>query len=175
MHRSVSVFVSFGVAAMASIAVGCSSISSGPSCTGTRLPADQLNRISIPQGLAGSVWLWEGDFQPQIGAPSCGTVTPVIRTLLVYPLTARADLPQPQASVFFVSSMPGAPIDSVRSDSTGFFQLPLAPGSYSVVVQEGIQLYGNVATFDIRYVGGVVVLGGTISRVAVDINYRASF
>ena len=155
-------------------AAGCASATAGD-CHGNRRPADQIGRASITQGIAGNVWEWVGFHGGSNGGTSCGTVTAVVRTLLVYPLTPRSAVPGLDQFTFLVGAMPGAPLDSVRSDSSGFYQLSLPPGTFSLVVREGTAFYVNVESTSFANVGQITVLFGTVSRVQVDIVYRASF
>lgn len=144
-------------------------------CNGYKLPPDQRSRISITQGIAGEVLEWVGDFGTM---PSCGTVTPLTRTLLVYPPTAVASLPPNDGSplsLSFVESLPGTPIDSVRSDTSGFFELALPPGSYTVVVRHRGLLYIAAGTNNILYVSQHTVQPGHVEFTLANITDRAAF
>lgn len=160
------------VVTIAVCATGGCSWPTGNGCHGYRTPADQTGRVIITQGIAGNVWEWVGDFGST--AP-CGTVMPVARTLLVYPLTAVAAVPGLGPQDYFVSAFPGSPIDSVRSDTTGFFELTLPPGSYSVILRQGARLYVRVGTLNIANIGQVDVSTGSVRLMQATINDRASF
>lgn len=152
--------------------LGCASATSGRDCPPFHLPADQLGRVTIAQGIAGNVWEWVGDFSSRSG---CGTVTAVARTILVYPLTPAAALPGLPGDAYWSNTFPGSPIDSVRSDSAGFMQITLLPGSYSLVMRDGARYYVRIPTLSYDAIGRVDVTVGAVSRIAVTINDRASF
>jgi len=152
------------------IANGCSLLT-GVACPTHGRPADQTGRATITQGITGNVWFSEGDFMPTANVcGSSGTITPVVRTILVYqPPVPRG------AYTILVDSLPAVPLDSVRSDATGFFELTLPAGFYSIVVREGSQLYVNVPTLGAGFVGAIEVKAAAVTKVPVDINYKATY
>lgn len=154
--------------------LGCNS-STSAGCGEPRLPVDQSARISIAQGLGGNAWEWVGNFQPAPQGVSCATVSPVSRTILIFPLLPASVFPGLAISTFLVDSIPAVPIDSTRSDSSGFFQVSLPAGSYSLITREGSKYYVRVPTTDYAYIGRSDVAAGQVTRLIVQINYRASF
>lgn len=166
-----------GCALALAVLVSSCTNASGVSCGSGLMPADQFGRHTIVQGVAGNVWEWVGDFQLHgVADQSCYSITPVRRTLLIYPaIPTSAVFGYSSLSRGFLDSIPAQPIDSVSSDSTGFFQLPLAVGGYSVIVRERSQYYVNGGTFDANYFSFVRVSQTTVSRMPVNITYRALF
>lgn len=99
----------------------------------------QYNRqkISIQQGLAGTLIMKEGDCMPMIN-PATTTCKhyPVKRTICIYPYTKIQSFAGLDDII-----MPNAPVARVETDDEGFFQYPLANGTYSVLVEEKGKLY----------------------------------
>lgn len=166
--------------AAASLAAGTLSIAgcNSPtyvSCGEPKLPADQSARITNTQGVGGTVWEWIGDFQPGSQREACGTVSPAVRTILIYPVLPAGAFPGLATSAYLVDSIPGTPVDSARSDSTGFFQAALPTGAYSLVTREGAKYYVRVPTNDFAYIGRIDVTAGQVTKTIVHISYQASF
>lgn len=104
-------------------------------------PTRNLGRTTISQGLSGDVWLWEGDFQPM--CPT-GTVRAVSRELRVYAAATEADVQfTNRDGHIFIASVATALIATVSSDSTGFYQVALPAGSYSLFSVEDGLLFGK--------------------------------
>lgn len=139
-------------------------------CGGDR-PPSQLGRVSIDEGVAGQVWFWRGDFMP--GCPS-GEIRGVERVVYVHELTHQdqTTAAEPYQGPF-VTAIATAVVDSVRSDSRGFFQLRLPPGRYSLFVREGERVYAN--RWDAGYVQPVEVQPGRVTRAQLDLTYEAAF
>jgi len=76
-------------------------------------------------------------------APYRGTITPVARMVLVYEATPDSMVEHPLPSSAFVRRVRTQLVDSTRSDTTGFYQLALRPGTYSLFVRTDSLLYAN--------------------------------
>jgi hypothetical protein len=131
-------------------------------------PPDTQGQVTIQQGVWGNVWFWEGGFMP----PGWGTITPVSRTVYVYDLTKKAQVEQIDDSPFY-RSISSRLVDSTTSNSIGFFQMVLAPGRYSFFVREGSQFYANGD--DGKYIMPATVETGLLTKVQIDITYKAAF
>lgn len=140
-------------------------------CGGDR-PSSQFHRVSITEGVAGQVWFWRGDFMP--GCPS-GTIRGVKRTVFVYELTHRDETASAgPGEGAFVTAIATAVVDSVQSDSRGFFELRLPPGRYSLFVREGERFYAN-GWDGPGYVQPVEVQRGSVTPVQLDLTYEAAY
>jgi hypothetical protein len=62
----------------------------------------------------------------------------------------------------------------VSSDDAGFFEVALAPGSYSLFVVEDTLLYSNVI-YESGNVFPVEVVSGGVAEVRFDITYSARY
>ena len=65
-------------------------------------------------------------------------------------------------------------VDSVRSNASGFYQVSLPPGKYSVFIVEGSVYYANGTDSEGHLVSGVVT-AGAVTEVPVDITYKAAY
>jgi hypothetical protein len=132
------------------------------------VPPDTRSQVTIQQGVWGNVWFWEGDFMP----PGWGTVTPVIRTVYAFEATGFDDVEQVDYSPFY-RSIHTRLVDSTVSNSTGFFQLTLAPGQYSFFVREESLFYANGS--DNKHILPADVQNNRLTKIQIDINFKACY
>lgn len=130
-------------------------------------PPDTSNQVTIEQGIWGNVWFWEGDFQP-VGF---GKITPVVRTVCVYELTPLDS--GVIGSRPFYSQILTQLIASTQSNSTGFYQVTLPEGEYSVFVKEDSLYYANPT--DGQFINPVEVVRDSVTKVQIDVMYKATF
>ncbi|MFD2065495.1 hypothetical protein ACFSKU_01260 [Pontibacter silvestris] len=125
------------------------------------------NKISITEGVAGTLTLSEGNCMPIVDENSTCKVYPVKRTVKVYPYTTMAEAGQNE-HVYFTPQ--AEPVATIESDAEGFYQASLTPGIYSVFIQENGKLYAN--SFDGQ--GGinpVQVQQRTVSNLNLKLDY----
>ena len=137
-------------------------------------PPDNHEKVTIAQGVWGNVWFWEGDFMPTTDPGGHGgTITPVVRTVLVYELTSLAQVDQVSYSPFY-RAIRTTFVDSTRSDASGFFQLALHPGQFSLFVREDSMYYAN--GFDgVGNIVPVTIPQDSVRQVQLDITYKATY
>ena len=133
-----------GVMAALAVAlgVGCSGSDCdcpcGPGWHPVESPASNAGKVTISQGIWGDVWFWKGDFMP--GCPN-GTITAVARELRIHELTNWEQVDHvPHRSTFF-TAIHTPLVATVHSDDTGFFEVELPPGSYSLFSVEDTLFY----------------------------------
>ncbi len=131
-------------------------------------PPDTSDQITISQGVWGNVWFWEGNFQP---TEPTGTITPVERQVLIYEATPRDSAST--AGGGFYREIRTTLVGATTSNHTGFFQLSLPEGVYSSFVKEDSLYWQGID--DSIGIGGFRVLPGSVSKVQIDINYRAGY
>jgi hypothetical protein len=121
--------------------------------------------------LAGTVRFWEGNFTP---GSSTGTITPVVREVLVYEptTTSQVTLPPPYFGPFF-SAIHSRLVATTMSDSYGRFSMVLPAGTYSMFVRENGQYYSNIITDAFIY--PVDVVSGATTTITFNIDYMAAF
>ncbi|SDD01457.1 hypothetical protein SAMN04488104_101218 [Algoriphagus faecimaris] len=128
------------------------------------------------QGIKGNVTWVEGNQMPTISediqsSPQKDDGTAVKRTILIYPLTPLADATM-ENSLF--TSVRGKPIAQVESDEKGYFEIELAPGTYSLFTQEENGLFAN--TFDLNgNIQPISVERGVWTSTTISINYKAAY
>jgi len=127
----------------------------------SRPPLD-FSGLTISQGIAGHVWFWEGNFMP-LGAT--GTVKPANRWVLVFPDLPDSLLTEVSPGGFY-PTVPAQALDSVFSDSIGFFQMSLGPGQYRVFVREDGVFYRQGSHPE-------RVHPDSVTTVHIDIQYKA--
>jgi hypothetical protein len=130
------------------------------------MPHDTQGQVTITQGLWGNVWFWEGNFMP--GTSADGSVKPVVREVLIYePTKMEPGTPGP-----LFNSISTKLIATTTSNASGFFQISLPPGDYSVFVKEGSQYYAGGGDGE-GYLMRRTVAPGAVTKVQVDITYKA--
>ncbi len=141
--------------------------------SGPGWPEDQHNNVTITQGIWGRVRFWEGDFMPSIGGNSSGTITPVEREVCVFEATRFDSVVGAGDGRFFKHIMTKF-VARVQSNASGYYQVSLPPGKYSVFIVEGSLYYANGTDSAGHLVPGVVT-AGAVTEVPVDINYKAAY
>jgi hypothetical protein len=137
-------------------------------CPGTEWPPRNGDRVTIEQGIWGDVWFWEGDFMPP--CPT-GSVTAVARELRIHALTGIDEV-EPAGYSAFYTAVHTELVAATWSDTTGFFEVELEPGWYSVFAVEDTFCYASL------FGGGgliwpVHVVEGEVAEILFDINYLA--
>ena len=137
---------------------------------GPKTPPDTRNQVTITQGVWGNVWFWQGNFMPGPGPPS-GTITAVERDVLMYEPTkiSSCERSPEDGSIIDIDSKLVA---TTRSNATGFYQLSLPPGSYSVFVKEGSAYMVLIGSSD-DFLSQVTVTQGHVTKAQLDIKYEA--
>lgn len=139
--------------------------------TESQLPPDDQTAITIKQGIAGKVWFWEGDFMP--GDPPTGTITPVKRDVLVHMPTHIDSVEQPGFSPFYTSISTSLVAETSSNDS-GFFQIHLEPGQYSIFVLEDTLFYANGFNGQ-GIIYPVSVYNDSVTQIDFDITYASTW
>ena len=132
------------------------------------------NKVSITQGICGTLVKTEGNCMPIIDENSTCKQFPVKREIVVYEYTKMDETTQSSISLAFFEKVNTKLIATTISDKEGFFQLALQPGKYSIFVKENNLLFAN--GFDGQ--GGIVpviVETSKISEINLDMNYDAAY
>ncbi len=144
---------------------------------GFRYPPSQAYRVTIPRGVWGQVWFWEGDFMPVVcpggDCFSGGTITPVKRKVFIHQLTSLDQVEAGDSPEFF-TAIHTPLVDTLWSDEFGFFQIELPPGRYSFFVLEDSLFYANGIDGE-GHILPVEVKPDSVSMRQIDITYRATF
>lgn len=97
-------------------------------------------KITITEGIAGTLTLIEGNCEPVIDENSTCKEYPVKRKIRVYEYTLMSQT-EHDAAVY--SKVNTKLITTVECDNEGFYQLKIAPGNYSVFIEEKGKLYAS--------------------------------
>ncbi len=132
------------------------------------------DKITISQGVWGNVWFWEGNHMPSTDEnSSTGTISPVTREIYIHEATTIADVTAAQDASFY-SKIDTALITTTSSDSDGFYEATLPPGSYSVFVKENDLFYANSYTGN-GEINLVTIEQDSVKKYQIDITYQAAF
>lgn len=165
-------WIRFLLGALGTLALGgCGILDPIFGCGNDKAPRLQNEKVTISEGVWGQLRYREGNFMPGSGCTS-GRIMAVQRTVLFYELTPDSLVTRPLHDPF-VSEIQTELVDSVRSDPSGFFQVILPPGQYSMFVREDTLLYANGG--DSRGIYPVTVDPGKATAVAFDIDYNAVY
>lgn len=130
-------------------------------------------KLTIRQGVWGTVAFTEGNCMPMIGgSPDCKTC-PVKRTIRIYEYATMADASQDDQSPIFFKTIETKLVKELEADDEGFFQTELAPGRYTIVVLEEDKLYANGSDGQ----GGInpVTVNDGAEKMDININYKATY
>ena len=177
-NRQVSVLVSVLAFSLILLAMGCSDDAQrcldcpcGPDWTPPERPAHNSGKVTIQQGIWGDVWFWQGNFMP--GCPT-GTVSAVARELRIHELTNLADVEVAEDWTFY-TSIHTRLVAVVHSDETGFFEIELPPGAYSLFSVEHDTLFFANGFDGLGNIYPVHVKEGQVSDGHFDITYMSAW
>ncbi len=145
----------------------CSDLGIGPG-----RPKDTSDQITITQGIWGNVWFWDGDFMPSTSDNPSGKITHVERDVWIFEATGN-DSVVGIGGGFYKRILTGL-IATTRSNATGFYQVALPPGKYSVFVTEDSLYYANGHDSAGHILPGLVT-ANAVTKVQVDITYKAAY
>ena len=130
-------------------------------------------KISISEGLAATILFTEGNCMPTEWPASNGCRTyPVKRVVHIHEYTLHTQTTHTGGGFHLKVETPR--VVKVTSDQEGFIEVSLAPGKYSIFVEENNMLYAN--GWDGQ--GGVQpveVTAGQVNLVQIPINYKAYY
>lgn len=119
------------------------------------------SKISIKQGVAGTLVLTEGNCMPMTGPYEgdnpCRSYA-VRRTILIYEPTSPEDVEGRGPSFEEIHTKL---ISETKSDKEGFFQIELSPGLYSLFIIEKGNYYRNM--WSDSYIGPVTIEADSVT------------
>jgi len=98
------------------------------------------SKITIKQGIAGTLTMKEGNCMPMIGIGGNCITFPVQRTIRVYEYTTLKEVKGHISSYDAVSSKL---VGKTETDADGFYQIGLPPGKFSLFIMEKNKFYAN--------------------------------
>ena len=137
----------------------------------TLLPVGVQAKRRAASGVNGVIMLLQGDFMPGPGGPS-GKSRPVARKIFFY-TAAKFDQVVAEGEGGFYRKINTPLIGQTSSSEDGKSQINLAPGTYTMVVEEKGKLYANGS--DGTYVKPVLVEAGKFTPIKFNIDYQATW
>jgi|GEM_PF-1092853 len=172
---AMKIFIS--LALMACLAMGCTKEDAAAeelsTCAGSAGFANIENKISVSQGIYGTISFTEGNCMPGPGPRDCSTC-PVSRTVKIYRYTTNNDATRASNHVAnFYERFTTELVAETKSDANGFYQLTLPPGTYTMVVVEKGLLYAELGDGQ----GGIQPITVATGKTEVNfgIKYKAAF
>jgi hypothetical protein len=141
------------------------------SCINPPVMSDILAPVKINQGVKGKIIYKEGFFTSDGEIEGNGKIYAVERVLYVYERISISEIEMGEGN--FINYIPKNPLDTVRSDKHGFFQIELPVGNYSFVVEENNRLYSKVNSDD--YLMPVSVEENKVTELLFEIDYKAMY
>jgi hypothetical protein len=123
-------------------------------------------------GLEGYIFRISGNRMP---SPNTKLSPPkgVKASLYIYALTSLSQVTKAAGSAFYSSI--GTPlVQTVTSDSTGYFYTALPPGEYSLFTKKDALFYANNFDGD-SHIAPVKIEAGKVTQVNVNIDYDAVY
>jgi hypothetical protein len=142
----------------------------------TGAPSPQADPDTIPsikQGVYGTVSFWKGNFMPTYPTTSGGSITPVVRKIVVHIPTTMDFVDAVDYSTFY-RAISTPEVGSTMSNSKGFFQIELPPGRYSFFIVEGSLFYAS-GSDGYGYLWPATVFKDSLTRLELNITYMATF
>lgn len=113
-------------------------------CNMEKVYGENAVKVTISNGIWGTVASMEGDFMPMVPpAPARGKTCPVKRTVRIYEYTTLANATRSANSVVFFDSFNTMLIKETTTDENGFFQTEIPAGNYTIVTIEDGKLYAG--------------------------------
>ncbi|MGB3619497.1 MAG: carboxypeptidase regulatory-like domain-containing protein [Catalinimonas sp.] len=129
----------------------------------------------LQQGLRGVILYREGNLMPGPDMDADAAAgRPVVREVVVHPLTSYGDVTRDGDEPTFFTAIATERIATLRSDSTGCFQVSLPVGSYSLFVREGDRYYANRFDGD-GMIFPVRVVEDEVTAVEFSIDWDATY
>ena len=164
-----------GLCLMALIVFSCKKDNSKNSdCDIQQVYANNENKITIVNGVWGTISSMEGDCMPMLqpSTNSCKNC-PVKRTVKIYQYTLFSNATPSENSTIFFNKFNTQLVASVDTDVNGFFQVSIPEGHYTIAIVENGKLYANNGDGQ----GGLTpfMLSSGVQNVNVTMTYKAVF
>ena len=132
-----------------------------------KLIENNIKKVSITTGTAGTLLKKEGNCMPTIGGTTTCLSYPVKRTILIYESTDRDDV-EGWGPLYY--SVKSKLIAQEETDSDGFFQIALAPGYYSIFISEKNKFYAN-SSDGMGILNPLLVKSDSVSVIRLNLDY----
>lgn len=123
-------------------------------------------------GIEGYIFRVSGNRMPSPGNP-LPSPKGIHTTLYVYELTSLNQVTRVNEGPFY-KDLRSRLIRTVQSDETGYFFVALPPGQYSLFTKKEDLFYANMFDGE-NHIAPVVVAGGKVAQINVNVDYEASY
>ncbi len=134
-------------------------------CNMTAIYASNANKVNITNGVWGTTSIVQGDCMPNFGGRSSCSTCAIQREVRVYEYTKNADAIKDKTGGPFYESFKTKLIQSVQTDSKGFYQVKLPNVVFTVVIVEKSLLYAPLSDG----LGGLSPVTVTNGKVKADL------
>ena len=143
---------------------------------GQKKESTTTSETDTGEGIRGQVFWVEGNRMPQAnqsaGQPGFPPEKkPIQRTLRIH---QRTHINQTSLGDYLFGDIETALVAEIQTDESGFFEVPLPPGTYSIFTVEENGYFANVFDLD-SYVHPVTVTENTWETTQITINYMANY
>jgi len=132
-------------------------------------------KVTITQGVTGTLVMIEGNCMPIIDPGNSENPClkyPVKRRLHIHEYTLQHETDHAGGGFHFNVETPL--IATIQTDNEGFFQIDLAPGKYSIFIEEEDALYANLWHGD-GGIQGFEVVQDAVHIIMLEISHSAYF
>lgn len=143
-------------------------------CNIYQVYADNTKKVTITNGVWGTVSFVEGDCMPTVlTCNSCCRNCPVQKTVKIYQYTTLSNAVTSDPYKVFFDTFNTRLVTQVDTDENGFFQAEIPEGNYSIVVVENGKLYANKRDGQ----GGLspITISNGIKNANLPMTYKATF
>jgi len=154
--------------------LSCKKQSDPPDCDIQKTYADNAAKVTLTNGIWGTVSSMEGNCMPSVPAGSSDCKhCPAQRTVKIYAYTLRNQATPSANSTIFFDNFSTQLIAEVNADADGFFQANIPAGRYSIAVVENGKLYANET--DGQEGLNPITFSTGLQKVNVVMTYKAAF
>ena len=116
-----------------------------PLCDIAKIKTENQAKLTISQGVYGTIELITGDCMPSAGGPpSTCERCPAKRVVQLYEYTNISQAVRSTAPPYYYEHFNTQKLAEVESDEKGFYQIDIAPGKYTLVTIEDGKMYVDV-------------------------------
>ena len=127
-------------------ATGCikDEVTASGKCDMEKIRSENQAKLTISQGVYGTVELITGDCMPSTGGPTRCFRCPAKRTVQLYEYTNVTQAVRSAIPPYFWERFNTQKLAEVEADEKGFFEISIGPGKYSLVSIEDGKIYVDV-------------------------------
>ena len=146
-------------------------------CPSGMIDSIQCPTPAVTQGVSGAVLWLEGNHMPGAGGSSSGITEPVSREVRVYAAVSASEVVEatdrPDAYGVY-DTITATLLQATTSDTeTGYYEVALDPGTYSIFVEDGGDWYCNRTSA--AGLCTVTVEAGAVTSYEIRIDYAAAY